>query len=114
MKYDKDWWDNFRQAECDMILSVTKKKNSDYTGGTQACNPFANFDQANEFGGDPLVGVNVRMADKFQRAKALCRDGKIALNDKGDTVDDIYRDIIGYSLIILGMLARQREMTDNI
>tara|TARA_R100001163_G_C5068134_1_gene207967 strand:- start:6777 stop:7112 length:336 start_codon:yes stop_codon:yes gene_type:complete len=111
MKYDKDWWDNFREAECAMILSLTKKKNSDYTGGESSFNPFANFDQADDFGVDPITGVNIRMADKFQRAKALCKDGKLTLDTMGDTADDIYRDIIGYSLIILGMLARQRDDT---
>ena len=108
-KYNKDWWDSFRQTECDLILATTKKKNNDYTGGKKSDNPFANFDQSTHFGVDPIVGVNIRMADKFQRAKALCRDGQLAVTDKGDTVDDIYRDIIGYSLIILGMLARQRD-----
>ena len=111
MKYDKDWWESFRYAECDLILNLTGKKNSDYTGGNSSPNPFANFDQAEEFGVDPVTGVNVRMADKFQRAKALCKDGKLTLDETGDTADDIYRDIIGYSLIILGMLARQRDDT---
>lgn len=108
-KYDKDWWEAFRYAEVDMILNLTKRKNTDYTGGGSNDNPFANFDLSADFGVDPVTGVNIRMADKFQRAKALCKDGKLTLDEVGDTADDIYRDIIGYSLIILGMLARQRD-----
>lgn len=115
MKCNKDWWDKFRNDEVQSILKVTGNKNSDYTGGGSCVNPFANFDQSAEFGVDPLIGVNVRMADKFQRAKAFCKDGKLSVTSKGDTVKDIYRDIIGYSLIILGMLERERlDSDDNI
>ena len=69
-------------------------------------NPFANFDGSTEFGIDPLLGVAIRMQDKFQRLKAFCKDGELAHDAKGDTVRDIYRDLIGYSLISLGILER--------
>jgi hypothetical protein len=107
--YDKDWWDEFRQAEVDRILSLTADKNSDYTGGESTDNPFANFDGSSEFGVDPLIGVGIRMQDKFQRLKAFCRDGKLSHDTKGDTIKDIYRDLIGYSLIALGMIERSEN-----
>lgn len=104
--FDKDWWDAFRQAEVDAILSLTAQKNSDYTGGEKCDNPFANFDASVAFGVDPLTGICVRMQDKFQRARALCRDGKITFDVEGDTAKDIFRDLIGYSLIAIGMIER--------
>ena len=107
--YDKQWWDEFRRAEVDRILKLTGNKNSDYTGGNECDNPFANFDGSEEFGIQPLVGLSVRMADKFQRLKAFCRDGKLSVNDHGDTARDIFRDLIGYSLIAIGMLEREKN-----
>ena len=104
--FDKQWWSEFRQQEVDAILTLTAKKNADYTGGNSCNNPFANFDQSVEFGVPPLTGICIRMQDKFQRAKALCADGTLAVESIGDQDKDIFRDLIGYSLIALGMLER--------
>jgi hypothetical protein len=93
--YTKKWWEEFRRQEVEEILSSCD-------------NPFANFDGSSEFGIDPLLGLSLRMQDKFQRIKSFCRDGELAVNEKGDTVRDIYRDLIGYSLIALGMLERRK------
>ena len=110
MEFNKNWWDQYRRDEIENILSLTAQKNSDYTGGETNPNPFENFDQSELYGVDPIIGVNIRLGDKIQRAKAYCKDGKLSLNVKGDSVKDIYRDIIGYCLIILGMLERKKDM----
>lgn len=107
--FDKDWWNNFRRETCDDILELTGAKNDDYTGGKGCDNPFSNFDGSIEFGISPLVGVALRMQDKFQRLKAFCKDGELSLNTKGDTVEDIYRDLIGYSLISIGLIRRDSQ-----
>ena len=112
MKYDKEWWEQFRRDTVDSILDQTGQKNADYTGGLMEQNPFENFDLSTDFDVDPLVGVCVRMQDKFQRAKAFCKQGNLALNEKGDTVEDIFRDLIGYSLIAIGMLHRDKEVKE--
>ena len=104
--FDKAWWEDFRNAEIEGILALTAKKNSDYTGGEKCENPFANFDASVAFGVEPLTGICIRMQDKFQRARALCRDGKVTLDVEGDTAKDIFRDLIGYSLIAIGMIER--------
>ena len=106
--FDKEWWETFRRDEIEDILALTANKNSDYTGGEKCDNPFANFDGSTEFGVEPLVGVSIRMADKFQRLKAFCRDGKLSVCEHGDTARDIFRDLIGYSLIAIGMLERDK------
>lgn len=105
--YDKEWWETFRKAEVEAILDMTANKNNDYTGGKGCDNPFANFDKSVEFGVHPLTGICVRMQDKFQRAKALCSDGSLSVNTTGDQSKDIFRDLIGYSLIAIGMLERE-------
>ena len=104
--FDKQWWSEFRQQEVDAILTLTAKKNADYTGGNSCNSPIANFDQSVEFGVPPLTGICIRMQDKFQRAKSLCADGTLAVESIGDQDKDIFRDLIGYSLIALGMLER--------
>ena len=105
--YNKSWWQEFRNAEIQTILDLTAEKNSDYTGGETCDNPFANFDATADFGIDPLIGVCIRMQDKFQRAKAFCADGSLSVNSEGDKAKDIFRDLIGYSLIAIGMLERR-------
>jgi hypothetical protein len=104
--YDKEWWEKFRHEEVQYILELTGRKNSDYTGGDGCNNPFANFDASVEFDVDPLTGICVRMQDKFQRAKAFCAAGSLEVNTDGDKAKDIFRDLIGYSLIAIGMLER--------
>tara|TARA_R110000751_G_scaffold133591_1_gene236025 strand:+ start:333 stop:692 length:360 start_codon:yes stop_codon:yes gene_type:complete len=106
--YNKSWWEEFRRAEVEGILDLTGKKNSDYTGGTSCDNPFENFDGSREFGIDPLLGLSLRMQDKFQRMKSFCNDGQLSVESNGDTIRDIYRDLIGYSLIALGMIERSK------
>lgn len=107
LDFDKVWWEKFRHDEVVSILEMTGRKNSDYTGGSENSNPFANFDESSEFGVDPLTGICIRMADKFQRAKAYCNEGKLSVCTEGDQAKDIFRDLIGYSLIALGMIERQ-------
>lgn len=107
MKNDKEWWERFRHEEVQYILELTGSKNSDYTGGESCSNPFENFDGSTAFGVDPLVGVCIRMQDKFQRAKAFCKEGKLSVDSEGDKAKDIFRDLIGYSLIAIGMLERE-------
>jgi hypothetical protein len=106
--HDKEWWFSFQADTFNDIATLTRKKNNDYTGGADTTNPFANFDEANQFGVDPLVGLSVRMGDKMQRLKAFCNAG-LSLDTKGDTVADIFKDLIGYSAIALGMLERRKE-----
>lgn len=107
--HNKVWWSEFRRSEIEDILSLTERKNSDYTGGETCDNPFENFDGSTDFGVDPLTGVCIRMQDKFQRAKAFCSDGSLSLTTDGDRAKDIFRDLIGYSLIAIGMLERSKE-----
>jgi hypothetical protein len=100
----------FAEAEMNRVLAMVKQKNSDYTGGTECTDPFANFTISTDFGVPPLTGLCIRMADKFQRVKTFCRDGKMAQSNEGAV--DAFRDIIGYSLIALGMLEELAEV-DN-
>jgi hypothetical protein len=107
--HNKEWWFAFQAEQFNRISKLTRKKNDDYTGGSCTANPFANFDEADDFGVDPLIGLSLRMGDKMQRLKAFCNGG-LSLETNGDTVADIFNDLIGYSSIALGMLERKKEV----
>ncbi len=81
------------------MQELIKKKNTDYTAGG---GPFANFEESLSYGVDPLVGLSVRVGDKIQRLKSFCQSGKLEVENEG--VEDIFKDLIGYSCIALGML----------
>ncbi len=105
--YNKEWWFTFQHNTFEELKELTKKKNNDYTGGREHSNPFANFDEAEGFGIDPIVGLSLRIGDKMQRLRAFCNAG-LSLETKGDTVADIFKDLIGYSTLALGMLERKK------
>ena len=108
--YDKDWYDEFRQQVVTKLLDVTAQKNNDYTTGESATNPFANFDRSEDFGVQPLTGLCIRMQDKFQRAMTFAKDGKLKVTEGNDQVEDIFLDLMGYSLLALGMLERDKQI----
>lgn len=83
----------------DEIIKLVESKNSDYSHGDD---PFANFRISEQVGVDPLVGLWIRMEDKFQRVRAYLNRGDLKV--AGEGIDDAFRDIIGYSLLAIGML----------
>jgi hypothetical protein len=94
------------------LLDVTAQKNNDYTTGESATNPFANFDRSLDFGVQPLTGLCIRMQDKFQRAMTFAKDGKLKVTEGNDQVEDIFLDLMGYSLLALGMLERDKHIEE--
>jgi len=91
------------------MQTLIHQKNQDYTNGA---GPFSNFEQASEFGVDPLVGLAVRLGDKFKRLQSYCKSGSLAVENEG--IDDIFRDFIGYSCIALGMLEERRRANEGL
>lgn len=81
------------------MKELIRRKNADYTNGA---GPFANFEAAEEIGLDPIKGLVMRLLDKVQRLKSFCKQGELQV--KGEGVEDIFKDFIGYSLIALAML----------
>lgn len=85
------------------MQDLIRRKNADYTNGA---GPFANFKQAEDYGVDPFHGLMVRVGDKMQRIKSFCKQGKLEVKDEG--IEDALKDLIGYSLIGLGMLHERK------
>ncbi len=84
------------------IRGVIEKKNNDYAGGAKETDPFKNFREAEDCGIEPLIGLSLRMGDKLQRLKTFCRDGKLQVSN--ESIEDVFFNMIGYSLLDLGML----------
>lgn len=87
-------------------VELMRAKNADYTAGA---GPFSNFEGTSDFGVDPLVGLMIRMGDKFQRLKSFAKSGELKV--KGEGVEDAFKDLIGYSYLALGMLAEVSTIT---
>jgi len=102
-RMDKSTYFNILEREVASILSLMKNKNKDYTAGG---GPFANFEQAKEFGVEPLLGLSLRLGDKFKRVQSYFKNESLAVKSEG--IEDAYRDIIGYSLIALAMLHEKK------
>lgn len=106
-RLNKKQWIEFQAELFDRMKELTRKKNSDYTGGTD--DPFANFREAEGFGVDTLVGLSIRMGDKFQRIKSFCANGNL----ESEGLEDAFMDMIGYSALALGILEERSSLVGN-
>lgn len=89
------------RAECEAILSIVQKKNSDYSGGSD--DPFDNFKVSERIGlAKAEIGLLIRMMDKVQRVRSFLSKGELQV--KNESAQDAVRDIIGYSLVLLGIM----------
>jgi hypothetical protein len=92
------------EKELDTIKQIVKAKNNDYTASSGSA--FANFESTPDLA-SPFSGVLIRMGDKFQRLRTFAAKGQLQV--AGEGADDAARDVIGYALILLGMLADAKE-----
>ena len=53
----------------------------------------------------------IRVSDKMQRLRAFINSGKLLV--KGESFEDAVHDIIGYMLIVKGMLIEQANGEDQ-
>lgn len=97
---------------CKAARSIMEAKNSDYTGGKSADDPFANFKMAAMIGIHPAVGLLLRMMDKVQRIRTFTLDGGLAV--KSESVDDACDDIVNYAILCKGLLREERAARQNL
>ena len=98
-------WDEFREGVFNRVQEIARAKNADYTAGSG--DPFANFRGAERFGSSALLGLVLRMDDKFQRVAAYLNNGTLQVENEG--VEDALYDLIGYAAIGLGLLEEQKR-----
>lgn len=95
------------QETTDKCRAIMEKKNSDYTGGKEADDVFANFRCSTILNVHPVTGIMMRVMDKIQRIKTFTNDGELSVS--GETVDDACEDIINYAILAKAMFRQERE-----
>lgn len=105
----KQEYSEFVSFVLEEIKELVHQKNHDYSDGDD---PFKNFRMSETVGVDPLVGLWIRMEDKFQRIRAFLNRGDLAVPN--ESVADAFLDTIGYSLLALGMIEEQARNDDNL
>lgn len=109
-EFNKDVYMRLVNDKLEALKDTLKRKNADYTGGDES--PFSNFEVTEKLGlSDAKTGVLIRMVDKIQRIRSFIKKGKLEVKNEG--VEDAVMDVIGYSLVLLGMLEQDKTRALN-
>ena len=92
---------------CKTCRVIMEKKNSDYTGGRGATDPFANFNASKILNIHPVQGLLLRVIDKIQRIRSFTNDKELSVPN--ETVEDACDDIVNYAILAKAMLMEQRK-----
>ena len=92
---------------CAICREVMVKKNSDYTGGTNAKTIFANFESARYLGIHPVQGIMMRIMDKIQRINSFTNDKELQVPN--ESVYDACEDIVNYAILAKAILTEERK-----
>ena len=104
----KEEYMSFHAGACEKMMSITKAKNSDYTGGSS--DPFSNFTQIGQLIQVPNVveiGFITRMSDKLSRIGSFVTQGSLQVKD--ESVEDTLLDLANYCLLFAGYLKSKRQ-----
>ena len=92
---------------CRECKDIMRTKNSDYTGGKDATDPFANFKSSTVIGIHPVHGLLMRVLDKIQRIRSFVNDRELQVPD--ESVEDACNDIVNYAILAKAMLREERK-----
>ena len=92
---------------CKTCRVIMEKKNSDYTGGRGATDPFANFNASKILNIHPVQGLLLRVIDKIQRIRSFTNDKELSVSN--ETVEDACDDIVNYAILAKAMLMEERK-----
>ena len=92
---------------CTTCRAIMEKKNSDYTGGRGATDPFANFNASKILNIHPVQGLLLRVIDKIQRIRSFTNDKELSVSN--ETVEDACDDIVNYAILAKAMLMEDRK-----
>lgn len=88
-----------------------RKKNSDYTGGKGATDPFANFRCSKVLDIHPVHGIMLRVMDKIKRIHSFVNDKELQVDN--ESVEDACNDIVNYAILAKAMLLEERASVDR-
>ena len=98
---------DLHDVTCVECKSIMRAKNSDYTGGKNSTDPFANFKTSVVIGIHPVNGLLMRVLDKIQRIRSFVNDSELQVPN--ESVEDACHDIINYAILAKAMLREERE-----
>jgi len=101
----KEEYLRFHEAVCNQLITITAKKNADYTGSND--NPFANFTSVENGICSTEQGFLVRMNDKFERIKSFVSQGDLQV--KEESVSDTLMDLANYCILMMGYLNQKKN-----
>ena len=96
---------------CDKCKEIMKQKNSDYTGGKNATDIFANFNSSVILDIHPVQGLLLRLIDKVQRIRSFTNDKQLQVSN--ESVEDACEDIINYAILAKAMLIEERQKIEH-
>ncbi len=107
---NKEEYLQFHKEICDKMMELTKRKNNDYTGGSD--DPFYNFTKV-EFLGitETERGFLTRMFDKLARVTTFVNKGVLLVPD--EQVEDTLMDLANYSILMMGYI-RSKKCIDQL
>lgn len=100
----KDEYTELVCDELDRMKHLIRSKNADYSDGDD---PFANFRSAEDYDVSAEKSIFFRLQDKWQRIKAFIKHGTLQVKD--DPPIDAFRDNIGYSCLMIGLLTERKN-----
>ena len=99
------------EETCDKCRVIMQKKNSDYTGGSGATDPFANFNASKILDIHPVQGLLLRVIDKIKRIYSFTNDSELSVPN--ETVEDACDDIVNYAILAKAMLLEERSQIEQ-
>ncbi len=106
----KDEYMKLHEELCQKMMTITKAKNADYTGGS--ADPFANFARVEALGiCSTEQGFLTRMTDKLCRINSFVQKGTLQVKD--ESVEDTLLDLANYSILLIGYLKSKKEIANH-
>lgn len=85
-------------------LEISRKKNADYTGGTD--DPFSNFSSIEVLEIPTEIGFLTRMMDKMKRVSSFVKNGELQVKD--ESVIDSLNDLANYCSLFAGYIKSKK------
>lgn len=96
----------FVDSTLESVKGMIAQKNRDYTSGSG--DALFNLRDATNLGLTPMHGLALRMSDKFKRLQTFVKTGSLSVKNEG--AEDVFKDMIGYSLMGLALLREQYHL----
>ena len=102
---------NLHDETCGKCKEIMKQKNSDYTGGKNATDVFANFNSSVILDIHPVQGLLLRLIDKIQRIRSFTNDKQLQVSN--ESVEDACGVIVNYAILAKAMLIEERKKIEQ-